>query len=499
MSISLTNRLRIGFAVLVALLALVSILGVGRLFQARQNFEDDTARYFNMQVQVERIRSAFVLQQSALAEAGPEARRRAALQRAAQAGSEAEAEARTLAGGNAQLETELAFRADAEDAWRAGVADRVLAGKAPAPGSEQRLAMGVAQAGDQLTAGVEQARADSRDHSQDETRRTVIVIGAGLGAALLAAILLFSGLVGTMREPLRRLVEGARSLAGGDLTTRVEGGGPVEIEELSGAFNDMAVALEREARERDRIERMKDDFLLTVSHELRTPVTSVKGFAELLAEQSGSMTAGQKEAIDAITTGAFDLSAIIDDLVDLARSDAGRLSIEAEPTAVKPLLERVARQMRPQFEERGQKLRVSAPRELPRARVDPDRIVQVLTNLLANANKYGREGGTVRVSAARRGRVIAIEVADDGPGLSKEAMDNVFERFWREDSSVTQRVGGSGLGLSIARSLVELHGGEIRAEANEYGGATFRFTVPATRRQASGHSPQPRQTASARR
>jgi signal transduction histidine kinase len=496
---SLTNRLRIVFAVLIGLLVAVSILGVGRLFQARQNFEDDTARYFNMQVQVERIRSAFVLQQSALAEAGPEAGRRSALERAANAGAEAESAARDLAQGDQELDSLLSFRAAAERAWRTGVANPVLAGQRPAPGSEQRLALDVAHAGDDLTAAVEDARADSREDSQTETRGTVIVIAAGLITALLAAILLFSGLVRTMREPLRRLVEGARSLADGDLSTRVDGGGPAEIQELSGAFNEMAVALEREARERDRIERMKDDFLLTVSHELRTPVTSVKGFAELLAQQSGSMTAAQREAIDAISTGAFDLSAIIDDLVDLARSDAGRLSINPMPTAVRPLLERVARQLRPQFEERGQKLRVSVPRELPRARIDPDRIVQVLTNLLTNANKYGPEGGTVRLTAQREGRAIAIAVADDGPGLSKEAMENAFERFWREDTTVTQRVGGSGLGLSIARSLVELHGGEIRAEANEHGGSTFLFTVPATRRPASGRGGATRPTAGARR
>ena len=184
----------------------------------------------------------------------------------------------------------------------------------------------------------------------------MILVVAGLLGALLAAIVLFSGLVASMRAPLKRLVDGARRLAGGDLGTRVDTGGPAEIETLGEAFNDMATSLERDARERDRVERMKDDFLLTVSHELRTPVTSVKGFAEMLAGETNSLTAAQREAVSVISDGAGDLSRLIDDLVDLARSDAGKLTIEPHPTAVKPLLERVARQMRHTFEKRDQTL-----------------------------------------------------------------------------------------------------------------------------------------------
>ncbi|MFN2612487.1 MAG: sensor histidine kinase, partial [Solirubrobacterales bacterium] len=390
-----------------------------------------------------------------------------------------------LAGGDSSLSALLDTRDAAESAWRKRVARPVLTGHPPTLGAERHLAKRVVHSGEALAVGVENARADSRDDSLEETRNVVVLVVAGLIGALLAALVLFSGLVRSMRAPLRRLVEGAHRLAGGDLTTRVEARGPAEIATLGGAFNEMATALERDSRERDRIERMKDDFLLTVSHELRTPVTSVKGFAEMLATQEKSLNAGQREAIEAIATGASDLSGLIDDLVDLARSDAGRLRIEPRATSVKPLLDRVARQMRPIFAERGQRLTVSVPPGLPRAKIDPDRIVQVLTNLLANANKYGNEGGKVKMVAEREGGMIAFEVSDDGPGLSKEERDHVFERFWRADSGVTQRVGGSGLGLAIARSLVELHNGSISAHRNDRGGATFRFTVPATHLKAS--------------
>ncbi len=305
----------------------------------------------------------------------------------------------------------------------------------------------------------------------------VLLVIVGLAGALLAGIVLFSGLVGSMRAPLNRLVEGARRLAGGDLSARVEAGGPAEISTLGQAFNEMATALERDARERDRIERMKDDFLLTVSHELRTPVTSVKGFAEMLAGQENSLTESQREAIGAIVEGTADLSTLIDDLVDLARSDAGRLQIRPRPTEVGALLERVARQLRPRFEERRQEFEVSAAQDLPEIEVDPERIVQVLCNLLLNANKYAEEGAEVELRAERRDGGVVIEVADNGPGIPPDQLEHVFERFWRADSSESQRVGGTGLGLAIARSLVELHGGEITAESPPGSGARFQVML----------------------
>lgn len=320
----------------------------------------------------------------------------------------------------------------------------------------------------------------------DETRDVALLVAAGLLGALLAAIVLFSGLVHSIRAPLARLVEGARRLAGGDLSTRVEAGGPAEIATLGQAFNEMATSLERDARERERVERVKDDFLLTVSHELRTPVTSVKGFAEMLAGQGNSLDATQREAVEAISESAVGLSALIDDLLDLARSDAGRLRIKPQPTDLRPLLDRVARQMRPRFNSRGQRLTVSTPKRLPQVKADPERIAQVLANLLGNAAKYAPADSAVRLSAEQNGRTVAIEVSDEGQGMSAEELEHVFERFWRADSSETQPVGGSGLGLAIARSLVELHGGKVSVDSAPGEGTSFRFTLPVTKARASG-------------
>jgi signal transduction histidine kinase len=142
------------------------------------------------------------------------------------------------------------------------------------------------------------------------------------------------------------------------------------------------------------------------------------------------------------------------------------------------LAQRVGRQMRPHFEERDQRLTVSIEKDLPDVMADPDRIGQVLSNLLTNANKYAHDGARVRMTASRNGTNVEFSVSDNGPGLDGDELDHVFERFWRAQSGETQAVGGTGLGLAIAKSLVELHGGTITAASKLGKGATFRFVLP---------------------
>jgi signal transduction histidine kinase len=261
----------------------------------------------------------------------------------------------------------------------------------------------------------------------------------------------------------------------------------------------MANSLERDARERDRVEQMKDDFVLTVSHELRTPVTVVKGFAEMLTEQRRSLSARQYEAAEVIADSAGQLQKMINDLLDLARSDAGKLRIESKAVSVRSLAQRIGRQMRPHFEERDQRLTVSVEKDLPDVEADPDRIGQVLANLLTNANKYSPEGARVRLAASRVGEEIEFAVTDNGPGLGEDELDHVFERFWRAESGETQAVGGTGLGLAIAKSLVELHGGAISANSTPGEGATFRFVLPIAKdgKRARRRSPRRRKKAGA--
>ena len=476
---SLTSRLRIGFLVLFALLLLVSLLGVGRLFQVRVNYEDDITRYFQLEVENERLRSAFILEQAAARPAtGEQLPSQAELNRAAANFGDAVARARDLTGDNAVLNSDLSQLVASETAWRQSVAQPLTQGNIPKPAVEQRLTRAVSNSGEELATATREARDSSQDHARSETRNTTLLVAAGLAGALLAALILFSGLINSMRAPLGRLVEGARRLAGGDLRTRVEVGGPVEIATLGRAFNEMANSLERDAKERDRVERMKDDFVLTVSHELRTPVTVVKGFAEMLTAQRQSLDPRQYEAAEVIAETSAQLQKMINDLLDLARSDAGKLRIEPKPTPVAPLVQRVGRQMGPHFEERNQGFAVSVEKDVPDVEADADRIAQVLANLLTNANKYAQEGAKVELAATRVGDEIEFAVSDNGPGLGVEELDHVFDRFWRAQSGETQEVGGTGLGLAIAKSLVELHGGAISANSTQGEGATFRFVLP---------------------
>jgi len=326
-----------------------------------------------------------------------------------------------------------------------------------------------------------------RDDISNQTRDTALLVGAGLIAALTGAALLFSGLISSMRRPLENLVEASERLAAGDLETRVEVGGLSETASLGRAFNEMAGELQRRAGERDQLDRMKDEFVLTASHELRSPLTSVQGFAELLIMERDRLSPEQVETVEVILDNSRHLVRLLNDLLDLARSDAGRLEIAPQPTEVETLVEDAERAMRGQLEGRGQALSTAVDPDLPRVSADRDRVRQVMVNLLTNANEYCPDGAAIEVKATRIDADVEIAVTDNGPGIPQDQLEHIFERFTRGDAGLTQRVGGTGLGLAIAKSLVELHGGTVAAESTPGGGSTFSFRLPAA--AAPGDAP----------
>jgi signal transduction histidine kinase len=328
-----------------------------------------------------------------------------------------------------------------------------------------------------------------RDSISDDTRDTVILVGAGLIAGLLGALLLFVGLIQAMRRPLEALVAAAGRLAGGDRSTRVEVGGVSEVATLGTAFNEMATELELEASERDQLDRMKDEFVLTASHELRSPLTSVQGFAELLMMDRDSLTARQVETVEIILDNCRHLVRLLNDLLDLARSDAGRLQVRPQPTELAPLLEDVVRTMRAQTEASDQDLIERVDPDLPLLNVEADRIRQILVNLVTNAHEYSPERASIQVSARVADNGVEISVSDNGPGIPPAQLEHIFERFVRGDAGLTQRVGGTGLGLAISKSLVELHGGTIRVESVVGRGSTFTIALPASGPEAAQIAP----------
>jgi len=325
-----------------------------------------------------------------------------------------------------------------------------------------------------------------RNDIDGETRDTALLVGAGLIAGLTGAALLFSGLISSMRRPLEELVGASGRLAGGDLEARVKVGGLSETATLGAAFNEMAGELQRRAGERDQLETMKDEFVLTASHELRSPLTSVQGFAELLMLERDKLSPAQADTVEIILDNTRHLVRLLNDLLDLARSDAGRLTIKPAPTDPAPLVEDAVRTMRSQTETANQTLHFEIEPGLPRITVDRDRIRQVLVNLLTNAHEYSPRGASIEVTAARRGFAVEIAVSDDGPGMAEDQLEHIFERFTRGDAGLTQHVGGTGLGLAISKSLVELHGGTIGADSTPGLGSTFRVLLPAEQAPALG-------------
>jgi signal transduction histidine kinase len=342
-----------------------------------------------------------------------------------------------------------------------------------------RIAQGEGDRGDRATAAAERGRrTDLQDQISADTRDTALLVAAGLIAGLTGALLLFSGLIASMRRPLEELVDAAGRLAGGDRSARVEVGGLSETATLGAAFNEMADELEREASQRDQLDRLKDEFVLTASHELRSPLTSVQGFAELLMLERDSLSPKQVETVEIILDNCRHLVRLLNDLLDLARSDAGRLGIRPQRIELAPLIADAVRTMRGQTEKAQQTLVESVEPELPPIYAEADRIRQILVNLLTNAYEYSPRGASIEVMARVVDAEVEIAVTDNGPGIPESQLDHIFERFVRGDAGLTQRVGGTGLGLAIAKSLVELHGGTIAVDSTPGVGSTFSIRLP---------------------
>jgi signal transduction histidine kinase len=232
----------------------------------------------------------------------------------------------------------------------------------------------------------------------------------------------------------------------------------------------------RDTTERVRLERMKSDFVAAASHELRSPLTSIKGFAELMG-RSGDLTERQREATDIIRASTDRLVGLVDDLLEVARIEAGRVSVEPRPIALAPLVEETARLLAPRLEGKRQAVEVDVAADLPPVLADPRRVRQILENLLANAHLYTGDGGRVEVRARSVAGAVEIAVADTGRGMSAEELEHAFDRFFRGERA-GMLVPGTGLGLWIVRSLAELQGGSVEAATEIGRGSTFTVRLP---------------------
>ncbi len=297
-----------------------------------------------------------------------------------------------------------------------------------------------------------------------------LVIAAALATAAALALSFFVSR--QLAHPVRRMLTATRRIGTGHYAERVvvsPANAGDELGQLAASFNDMASALEK--TERRRVELVGD-----VAHELRTPIATLTGYLEGLLDGVVEPT---PETWAKLHTESLRLRRLVDDLQELSRAEARQLPIQTAAVSPQSIISAARERVAPLYAEKQLDLIAPAPAGLPEVMADPDRAVQVLTNLLTNALRYTPAPGRVEVSVARQGDMLAFRVRDTGVGIAPEDLPRVFERFYRVEKSRARALGGSGIGLTISRALVEAMRGSIRAESAGVGkGSAFTFTLP---------------------
>jgi signal transduction histidine kinase len=255
----------------------------------------------------------------------------------------------------------------------------------------------------------------------------------------------------------------------------------LEAERLRDANEKLAATLEREQvarREAEEASALKDQFLMTVSHELRTPLTAIAGWARMLVD--GLVSDERKDAaLKTIERNAQTQTRLIDDLLDVSSISSGKMQLELQEMRVADLLQLVADAIKPAAAAKNIRLDLAIDPDVATVHGDPERLQQVMSNLVSNAVKFTSAGGRVSVTAVAARGYVEITVSDSGIGIAPDFLPYVFDRFRQADSSPARRYGGLGLGLSIVRSLVEMHGGTISARSEgHHQGATFTVRLP---------------------
>jgi signal transduction histidine kinase len=339
--------------------------------------------------------------------------------------------------------------------------------------------------------GAQETAAGSADTELASVERVTWRVGAGVFAAsLLIAVALAITLLLQLSGGLAHLKHGARVIGRGNLAYRIRLSGHDELGELAAAFNEMAehlLATRQELEEAraaaESASTAKSSFLARMSHELRTPLNAIIGYSEMLLEDARSAgNAALASDLEKVKKSGTHLLAMINEVLDLAKIEAGKMTLHIESFEIVPVLREIAATMTPLARENGNAVRVAADGGLGTMRADVTKVRQVLFNLIGNACKF-TSAGTIAISGRRDGdpgaEQVVFEVSDTGVGMSPEQLAAAFREFEQGDPSVAHTYGGTGLGLSISRHLCRLMGGELTADSAPGRGTTFRAVLPA--------------------
>ncbi|MGB3717748.1 MAG: ATP-binding protein [Candidatus Promineifilaceae bacterium] len=288
-------------------------------------------------------------------------------------------------------------------------------------------------------------------------------------AATVTAVLVSSFVTRRIVSPIEEMTRASQRIADGGYDERVHVVGEDELGELAGSFNQMAQTL---AQTEERRRQLIGD----VAHELRTPLSSIRSVMEGLIDE---VLPAEPTTFLSVQNEVSRLQRLVHDLEELSRAEAGQIPLEMEWVDPQDLIRTAAERLHPQYDDKGVKLSLELAADLPQLRVDRDRMAQVLLNLMGNALQYTPSSGEVTVRARPEGSEVAIIVQDTGEGIPAEHLSHVFERFYRADKSRSRAGGGSGIGLTISKHIIEAHGGRITASSpGPNRGSTFTITLP---------------------
>ncbi|MBI5465735.1 MAG: sensor histidine kinase [Candidatus Kerfeldbacteria bacterium] len=290
------------------------------------------------------------------------------------------------------------------------------------------------------------------------------------GGLLILLILLSLFVARQFTKPLRALKTATEAVGQGKFDVELNSQSLDEVGELSRSFQSMTRGLKE-------LERLKDEFVFIAAHELRTPVTAIRGYAEMLGDVSKDLPQSGKEFVTRLQQAGSRLATLVNDLLEVARSQAGRLKFATSPQNLVALVQTTLNELLPLAQEKKHTLVYTPPASLPPVMADKDKLQEVLVNLIGNAIKYTPTGGRVEVTLTPQDKEMVIGIKDNGLGISKEDQSKLFQRFFRVESEETKDIQGTGLGLFIVRQLVEKMDGRIWVASEKGKGSTFFFSL----------------------